>query len=72
MTVHWTPTPASSNVSAFAYDEATKTLHVKFTSGATYRYSGVEAHHEDGLTNADSAGKYLREHIIGSYDHKRS
>ena len=67
----WTHTPASSNVAAFRYDDTSRTLHVRFKSGHTYSYAGVEPHHEDGLANADSIGRYLREHIIGQHEHKR-
>ncbi len=67
----WTHTPHSSNVAAHRYDAATKTLHVRFKSGRTYSYANVPDHHEDGLQNADSVGKYLREHIIGTHEHKR-
>jgi hypothetical protein len=67
----WTHTPASSNVAAFRYDDTSRTLHVRFKSGHTYSYSNVPDEHHDGLQSADSVGRYLREHIIGTYDHKR-
>ena len=67
----WTHTPHSSNVAAFRYDDASRTLHVRFKSGHTYSYADVPDHHLDGLQSADSVGKYLREHIIGVHEHKR-
>ncbi len=67
----WTHTPHSSNVAAFRYDDDSRTLHVRFKSGRTYTYANVPDHHHDGLRDADSVGKYLREHIVGAFDHKR-
>lgn len=67
----WTPTSGSSNVSAFSYDPATRTLAVRYNSGHTYRYMDVDPSHEDGLTNADSVGKYLNENIKGVHEFKR-
>lgn len=53
----------SSQISGHHYDEPTKTLHIKFHSGGHYSYAGVEKKIADGLTAADSAGKYFTQHI---------
>lgn len=39
--------------------------------GATYRYPTAPAHHVDGMKQAESAGQYFREHILGTHEHER-
>ncbi len=68
----WTHTPHSSNVAAFKHDPSTRTLHVRYKSGHVYTYHDVPDDHHDGLKSADSVGKYLREHIVDNYRHKRN
>lgn len=53
----------SSQLAGHFYDEASKTLHVKFHSGGHYSYAGVEKKVADGLASAESAGKYFGQHI---------
>ena len=45
------------------YDATGKTLHVRFHSGGHYSYAGVEKKIADGLTTAESVGKYFGQHI---------
>lgn len=61
----------SSNLEGCHYDEATRTLTVKFKNGGTYAYGGVVKDHYDGLMNAKSAGKYLHATIRGRYKHEK-
>lgn len=69
--MNWTHTPHSSNVAAIAHDPHTQTLHVRFKSGHVYAYKNVPADEHEALLNADSVGKHLKEHIIGTYEHRR-
>jgi hypothetical protein len=58
---------ASSNVASIGYDEDTATLAVQFLNGATYQYFDVPEAEFKGLRGAESVGKYLNEHIKGTY-----
>lgn len=62
----------SSVISAFGYDESSQTLEVAFNNGV-YRYYGVPPEVAQGLSTAESKGRYLRSEIIGVYpfDRKR-
>lgn len=53
----------SSQVQSIGYCPATKTLAVNFNSGGQYHYHDVSQEHFDGLLKAESAGKYLGQHI---------
>lgn len=53
----------SSNIEGAHYDEASKTLTVKFKSGGQYSYGGVVKEHYDGLLKAESPGGYLHKNI---------
>lgn len=62
----------SSNLDGAHYDEATKTLTVKFKNGGTYAYGGVVKEHFEGLTSAESAGKFFHKTIRGGgYKHSK-
>jgi len=58
---------SSSNVSAVGYDAEFARLFVEFTSGATYRYDGVEKDLYETLLKAESVGKFLNANIKGNY-----
>jgi len=60
----------SSNIDAIKYDSNGSNLHVRFKSGAEYIYGGVEPEIAEGLYHASSAGRYLRDNIIGTYTHR--
>ncbi|OFZ67393.1 MAG: hypothetical protein A2V79_09280 [Betaproteobacteria bacterium RBG_16_56_24] len=61
----------SSQIVSVGYNSSTKTLAVKFTSGGTYHYHGVEQGTVDALMKADSFGKHLQANIVGKFKHKR-
>lgn len=61
------PISSSSNIAAVGYDPASKTLSVKFHSGATHDYHEVDPRHYDGMRNAPSAGKYFHANIRHAY-----
>jgi len=53
----------SSAISAHGYDPASETLHLQFASGGTYSYPGVPPEKYAALQAAESAGKYVAQHI---------
>jgi hypothetical protein len=57
----------SSQVSKFAHDEQTNTLHVHFRAGGHYSYSGVSKQDYEAFRDAPSHGKHLGTHIKGKF-----
>ncbi|MFQ5610759.1 MAG: KTSC domain-containing protein [Anaerolineae bacterium] len=57
----------SSMISAFGYDETEKILEVAFHRTGVYRYCDVPRHVFEGLRDASSQGKYMRNMIIDMY-----
>ena len=57
----------SSNLAAVGYDKDTQTLHVQFSSGGAYRYTGVPASTHQALMAAPSKGGFLAKHIKGRF-----
>lgn len=55
------------NITAHEYCPETGRLTVTFHDGRQYRYAGVPLEHHEGMTNAESRGRYLHTHIIGNY-----
>jgi hypothetical protein len=62
---------SSSNVEAIGYDNDTRELWVRFTSGSTYVYSEVDARTHEELVTAPSIGSYLNRVIKGTYDYRQ-
>ena len=67
----WILTPQSSNIAGFLYHEASQTFTVEFKQGSKYNYYDVPQHIYDGMTIADSKGKYLNANIKGHYRYAR-
>jgi KTSC domain len=66
-------TVESSMIQAVGYDAPAQELEVVFTSGKTYRYTGVPQTVYASLLAADSKGQYMRAGVIGVYpEHKVS
>lgn len=57
----------SSAITSSEYNPVDKTLSVTFRSGDTYTYNGVPQKVAQGLTRAESAGKYFQTVIRGNY-----
>lgn len=53
----------SSNIESLGYDEATKTLAVKFKSGGTYHYSDITADQHTAFSGAKSIGAHFHENF---------
>jgi KTSC domain len=59
-----THTPVkSSSIASLAHDAETNTLEVRFASGATYSYSGVDTAAFERLRDAPSVGQHFQQHI---------
>jgi hypothetical protein len=56
---------SGSNTTHFGYDEATRTLRVKFSSGKVAEYDNVPPQLAAGLENAPSHGSFFNKHIKG-------
>lgn len=57
----------SSNIAAAGYDEATRTLEIRFSNGATYRYNDVPKEVYEGMWKAESMGKFVHASIASKY-----
>lgn len=57
----------SSNIDAIGYDDEAKRLTVKFKSGQTHDYHGVDPAHWAKLSSAESVGKYFHAHIRNAH-----
>ncbi len=58
----------SSNLFRTRYNRKEVTLDIEFKNGGQYRYSGVPQKIFDGITKAESPGKYFFAHIKGKFD----
>lgn len=66
MHIELTPV-TSSNIDAVGYHEDTRTLHVRFTSGATYQYHDVAPEEHEALIHAKSVGSHFAQNIRAVY-----
>jgi hypothetical protein len=71
-TKHTTKAPAfkpvkSSNVESYHYDTNTKSLHIRFKTGKTYEYAGVQPSHLTELLSAPSFGSHMSKSIIPKF-----
>lgn len=64
-------TDKSSRILIISYKFASKSLKITFKSGATYEYYDVPKEVVDGLSKADSLGKYFDNNIKGVYNYRR-
>jgi hypothetical protein len=62
----------SSNVDGYHYDAAAKALHIRFKTGKTYEYSGVQPDDVVSLIGAPSFGSHVSKHIIPKFKVTRS
>ena len=61
----------SSNLTDIGYDEASKTLYVKFKGGGHYSYDNVSKETYNSLMKAGSHGQHFHKHIKPHYKHKK-
>ena len=64
------PIMPSSNLKRAVYDEETKTLTC-FLNGGVYRYSDVSQNTVQGLSDADSSGKYFFNFIRNNHSFEK-
>ena len=62
----------SSNIESYHYDIDAKALHIRFKTGKTYEYTGVEPQDLEALTKAPSFGSHVSKHIIPKFKVSRS
>lgn len=60
----------SSQIASLGYDAETQVLEVEFKGGKVYQYFEVPPEKFAELQAAESAGKYLNQHIKGHHDFK--
>ena len=61
----------SSNIARVQWDDETLDLHVQFQHGGSGTYKGVPENEVNGLSQAESAGKYLNAQIKPLYEYER-
>lgn len=59
----------SSNIDSVGYDPATQELHVLFTGGSRYRYSGVPPDAHEAFMGSASKGGHFAANIRGKFAH---
>lgn len=60
----------SSHIDSLAYDDATSTLHVRYSKGNTAIYEGVPANVAAQVMQAPSIGTALHSLVRGQFPHK--
>lgn len=58
----------SSQIEAVGYDNATRTLAIRFKGGALYHYDGCEPETFEAFRGAESVGSYFYKHIKPNAD----
>ena len=61
----------SSVINEASYDGASRVLTIRFNSGATYAYEGVDESVHNGLVNALSVGQFFAKNIRGRFNATR-
>ncbi len=70
MNIEMTPCK-SSQVKAFGYDAASKTLQLAFNSGGIYQYHDVPAATFEAMKGCESVGKFLGAEIKNKFKFTR-
>jgi hypothetical protein len=63
--------PGSRALRSMAYDAATRTLRIEWSSGNAYELFDVPPHLHEGLAAAPSKGRYFQDHLRDRFVHKR-
>jgi hypothetical protein len=69
--MNWIPTPQSSNVAGFTYDQAARVLTVEFKNGTRYNYFDVPEGLFEGMKTATSKGQFLAQNVKGKFRYAR-
>ena len=70
--MEWIPTPQSSNIVRFGYDEEGRVLRVEFKNGSVYDYFDVPDQVFNGMKSASSVGQYLAQQVKGAFRYARA
>ena len=70
--MEWIPTPQSSNVAGFGYDDERRVLKVEFKNGSVYDYFDVPDQVFNGMKSASSVGQYLAQQVKGTFRYARA
>ena len=70
--MEWIPTPQSSNVVGFGYDDERRVLKVEFKNGSVYDYFDVPDQVFNGMKSASSVGQYLAQQVKGTFRYARA
>ena len=70
--MEWIPTPQSSNIVRYGYDEASRVLKVEFKNGSFYDYFDVPDQVFNGMKSASSVGQYLAQQVKGTFRYARA
>lgn len=68
MVIALKPVEGSSQVEAFGYDMASRTLAVKFHRSATYHVKDVPSHLVEQFEKAPSLGKFFNAQFRGQFE----
>lgn len=61
----------SSHIDLIMFNDTTKNLVIVFKSGSIYKYSDVPTSIFQQISDADSKGKFARQHIYKDYTFQR-
>lgn len=61
----------SSNIDSVGYDADNKRLTIRFLTGKTYHYNGVDPGTLDEFMKAESKGKFFHANIKGKYEFEK-
>lgn len=60
----------SSNIESVGYDQAGRTMHVKFKGSGTYVFEDVSPEAHASLVGADSIGRHFHANVKGKFKHR--
>lgn len=61
---------SSSAVEAYAYDEPSSRLKVRWSGGREYEYDGVTRDVLEGFVSAESKGRFLSERVRADFPYR--
>jgi hypothetical protein len=66
--MNWISVSDSSAIEGFGYDEARRTLEVRFKSGQAYTYFNVPPKVFDAMQDAPSKGHFVTDHVKNKFE----
>lgn len=71
MAKHKSSHPNSSAISDIEYDDATKDMHITFSSGDRHCFKAVGKEDYDALTKAESLGRHFHMHVRRKFESEK-